>query len=85
MSDDEDTEKPKKGRKGKGKAAQQERSDAWKKPKKVKRKVEHKTYEEIIAEAGQDVPSGIGQIIDATGATVRDFIPNQFNIYLTVF
>ena len=43
----------------------------WKKPKKVKTKVEHKTYEQI-AEAGQEsVVPGIGQIIDATSAVVR--------------
>ena len=62
----------KKGKKGKGQQEPVERSDAWKKPKKVKKKVEHKTYEQIVAEAGQEAPApGIGPIIDATGATVR--------------
>jgi hypothetical protein len=41
--------------------------------------VEHKTYEQIVAEAGQDAaPAGIGMIIDATGATVSthgDILP----------
>jgi tuftelin-interacting protein 11 len=48
-------------------------SDAWKKPKKVKTKIKHKTYEQIVAEVGEDTagPSGLGVIIDATGATVR--------------
>lgn len=71
VSDDEET-KPS-GRKGKAvDKAQAERSDAWKKPKKAKKKLEHKTYEQILAEAGQEAPqAGIGQIIDATGATVR--------------
>jgi len=71
VSDDEEDEKTKKMRK-KVREAEQKRSDIWKKPKKVKTKVEHKTYEQIIAEAGQEsaVP-GIGQIIDATGAVVR--------------
>lgn len=68
VSDDEEEARPKKGRKPKGQ--QQERSDAWKKPKKTKKKIEHKTYEQIVAEAGQDAPANIGQIIDATGATV---------------
>lgn len=68
VSDDEVEKRPKKGRKPRGEP--QERSDAWKKPKKVKKKIEHKTYEQIVAEAGQDASSGIGQIIDATGATV---------------
>ena len=47
-------------------------SDAWKKPKKVKTKIQHKTYEQIVAEVGEDTggPSGLGVIIDATGATV---------------
>ena len=71
VSDEEEDEKTKKMRR-KVREAEQKRSDIWKKPKKVKTKVEHKTYEQIIAEAGQEsaVP-GIGQIIDATGAIVR--------------
>jgi tuftelin-interacting protein 11 len=76
VSDDEDEAKPKKG--GKKTAKEPKRSDAWKKPKKAKIKVEHKTYEQIVAEAGQDAaPAGIGMIIDATGATVstRDILP----------
>ena len=70
VSDDEDEELKKKATKGKGKA--DKRSDAWKKPKKVKTKIEHKTYEQIVAEVGEDTagPSGLGVIIDATGATV---------------
>lgn len=69
VSDDED-EKPARG-KGKGKDVKRAREDAWKKPKKSKLKVEHKTYEEILADAGSDpAPSGVGIIIDATGATV---------------
>ena len=64
---------------------QRERSDAWKKPKKAKRKVEHKTYEEIVAEAGHDTPSGIGQIIDATGATVRFAALNLTTFSLTYY
>ena len=58
--------------KGKGKAgARKEPADAWKRPKKVKTKIEHKTYEEILAETGDSIPpaAGIGPIIDATGAT----------------
>ncbi|KAJ7210525.1 GC-rich sequence DNA-binding factor-like protein-domain-containing protein [Mycena pura] len=60
--------------KRKEKKAMEKRSDVWKRPKKVKTKVEHKTYEQIIAEAGQEMPaaSGIGQIIDATGAVPRE-------------
>lgn len=69
VSDEED-EKTKKFRK-KAKEQQEKRSDAWKRPKKVKTKTEHKTYEQILAEAGEPASvSGIGQIIDATGAVV---------------
>ncbi|KAI0079346.1 TFP11-domain-containing protein [Panus rudis PR-1116 ss-1] len=70
VSDDEEEFKPK-SKKAQAKA-QKERSEAWKKPKKTRKKVEHKTYEEILAEAGHEAPSGVGQIIDATGATPRE-------------
>lgn len=55
----------------KAKEAKEKRSDAWKQPKKVKIKIEHKTYEQIVAEAGQE-PSevSVGPIIDATGREV---------------
>lgn len=70
VSDNEEDEKTKKMRK-KVREAEQKRSDVWKKSKKVKTKIEHKTYEQIIAETGQgSAAPGIGQIIDATGAVV---------------
>ena len=59
-------------RKGKGKAGvRKDPAEAWKRPRKVKTKIEHKTYEEILAETGDSIPpaAGIGPIIDATGAT----------------
>lgn len=69
VSDDEERPAARKGRKAA--KAQEDRTDAWKKPKKVKTRIEHKTYEQIIAEAGEEAPqAGLGQIIDATGATV---------------
>ena len=79
VSDGEDEGRSEKGDK---KAAKEpKRSDAWKKPKKVKTKVEHKTYEQIVAEAGQDAaPVGIGIIIDATRATVL-FYPTYMLCY----
>ena len=72
LSDDEDEGRKKKAAKGKEK--ENKKSDVWKKPKKIKTKIEHKTYEQIVAEVGEDVagPSGLGVIIDATGATVGD-------------
>ena len=73
VSDDED-DKPRKGRKAGGAVGKEaKRSDVWKKPKKIKTKIEHKTYEQIVAEAGEEPSaSGIGIIIDATGATPRE-------------
>lgn len=70
VSDDEDPHTRKLHRKQR--EAKEKKADAWRKPKKVKLKVQHKTYEEILAEAGAEMPasSGIGQIIDATGAVV---------------
>lgn len=74
VSDEED-EKVKKHRK-KAREQQEKRSDAWKRPKKVKTKTEHKTYEQILEEAGEaPVAAGLGQIIDATGAVVCHFHP----------
>lgn len=70
VSDDEEKPASKLGRKAA--KAHEERTQAWKKPRKAKTRIAHKTYEEIVAEAGQEAaPTGIGQIIDATGATVR--------------
>ncbi|KAH9930300.1 GC-rich sequence DNA-binding factor-like protein-domain-containing protein [Fomitopsis serialis] len=71
VSDDEDKPATKLGRKAA--KAREERAQAWKKPRKAKTRIEHKTYEEIVAGAGQDAqPAGVGQIIDATGATLRE-------------
>ena len=74
FSDDEEEGGTKKGPKGREDRRKADKSsDAWRKPKKVKTKVKHKTYEQIVAEVGEDTagPSGLGVIIDATGATVR--------------
>lgn len=82
VSDDEDV-RTKKFRK-KMKEQEEKRSDVWKR-KKVKTKIEHKTYEQIVAEAGQELPSsGIGQIIDATGAVVRLFHSLVISINLCI-
>jgi len=70
VSDDEKDPAIRKMKK-KAKEAQDKRADAWKRPKRVKTKVEHKTYEQIVAEAGEAATSGVGMIIDATGAVVR--------------
>ncbi|KAH8832751.1 GC-rich sequence DNA-binding factor-like protein-domain-containing protein [Flagelloscypha sp. PMI_526] len=72
VSDDED-ERTKKARKQHQKAKEKQ-SDLWKRPKKVKTQVVHKTYDQYLAEAGEDTSnlSGLGQIIDATGATPKE-------------
>jgi tuftelin-interacting protein 11 len=54
-----------------------DKSDAWtKKTKPKKIQVVHKTYEEIVKEAGLEgqthVQAGVGPIIDATGAAPRE-------------
>ena len=71
VSDDDEESKGAARKARKAARAQEERKDVWKKPKKTKTRVEHKTYEEILAEAGPETSqAGIGPIIDATGATV---------------
>ncbi|KAH9893377.1 TFP11-domain-containing protein [Cubamyces lactineus] len=73
VSDDDEESKAASRKARKTAKSRAERSEAWKKPKRGKTRVEHKTYEEIIAEAGQEAPqTGLGQIIDATGATLRE-------------
>ncbi|CEH16792.1 Tuftelin-interacting protein TIP39, contains G-patch domain [Ceraceosorus bombacis] len=85
-SDSEGEDKQRKGgRKKQGKPSRneaehqdRERRELWSRPdRKMRRvKVQHRTYEEIIAEAGGNAPSGleagIGPIIDATGPQVRE-------------
>ncbi|EIN09573.1 TFP11-domain-containing protein [Punctularia strigosozonata HHB-11173 SS5] len=72
--EEEEGGKGRRARKGGKKETEKEkRAEAWKRPRKVKTRVEHKTYEEIVAEAGeQAAPAGVGVIIDATGATPRE-------------
>ncbi|KZT37727.1 TFP11-domain-containing protein [Sistotremastrum suecicum HHB10207 ss-3] len=70
VSSDEEKPGGSKGRKSKAGTSQQ-RADAWKKPRKSKHKVEHKTYEQILAETAQET-SSVGIIIDATGAQHRE-------------
>ena len=69
--------------KGKGKQRDQApRADVWKKPKRQKTKIAHKTYEEIIAETGNESqPAGVGIIIDATGAAASI---SYFNVIVYV-
>lgn len=75
FSEDED-EKPRRGKKAGPKGQKQlgeyketPAEQSWRKQKKVKVKVEHKTYEQLLAEAG-DAPSGVGLVLDARGGEV---------------
>lgn len=72
VSDDEKELTPEQRKKAReAREVKERRAEAWKRPRKVRTKVEHKTFEEIIAEAGQEPAAiGLGQIIDATGPTV---------------
>ncbi|KAI0738635.1 TFP11-domain-containing protein [Daedaleopsis nitida] len=73
VSDDEEESKGTARKARKAAKAHEARTEAWKQPKKLKTRVQHKTYEEIVAEAGQDASqAGVGPIIDATGATLRE-------------
>jgi tuftelin-interacting protein 11 len=79
VSDDEDEkEKRRAARKAKGIKDPEERAEPWrtKQTKKKRIVVEHKTYEEIVQAAGLEpstvTAAGIGPIIDATGATLRE-------------
>lgn len=82
FSSDEEAER-RKGRKaknrdaaaGKGQEPSKGESASWKKQRKVKVKVEHKTYEQLIAEAGDGpmADSGVGLVLDARGGDVCFF------------
>lgn len=75
FSDDEDEEAPRRRRhREKGPKVHKEKSEedqGWKRQKKVKVKVQHKTYEQLLAEAGDAVSApGIGLVLDARGGEV---------------
>ncbi|KAJ4473582.1 GC-rich sequence DNA-binding factor-like protein-domain-containing protein [Lentinula aciculospora] len=72
VTDDEDPQIRK--AKKKEREVKEKKADAWRKPRKAKTKIQHKTYEEILAEAGTEssTSAGLGQIIDATGAVPRE-------------
>jgi tuftelin-interacting protein 11 len=78
VSDNEDASSHKRG--GKSKGTQKAQSDAWKKPRKAKVKVEHQTYEQIVqgVASHEAQATGIGKIYDATGGEVC------FEIHLTI-
>lgn len=69
FSDDEEDKGPKRGRRKQQQQPAQEQS--WKQQRKVKVKVEHKTYEQLLAEAGEGAAPGVGLVLDARGGEVR--------------
>jgi tuftelin-interacting protein 11 len=56
---------------GSGQARQEPKEDSWKKQKKVKVRVEHKTYEQLVAEAADGAP-GVGLVLDARGGDLKE-------------
>lgn len=70
-----DEEEQRKKRKGKSRVVEGDNTKgeaaSWKKQRKVKVKVEHKTYEQLIAEAGEGAPADNGLVLDARGGEVR--------------
>jgi tuftelin-interacting protein 11 len=78
VSDSEEEEAPHRRGRGKGKAKgkqdKPEVDQSWRKQRKVKVKVEHKTYEQLVAEAGEGTAAGVGLVIDARGGEVS---PNE--------
>ncbi len=73
FSDDEDEQPKRRGRNGTQAGpsrAPAQADQSWKKQKKVKVKVEHKSYEQLLAEAGDAAGAGIGLVLDARGGEV---------------
>lgn len=68
LEEDVQATAPKKSNKGKGN--QRPASDGWKKHKQVKVKVEHKTYEQLIAE-DDTTRAGVGLVLDARGGELK--------------
>jgi tuftelin-interacting protein 11 len=78
-SEDEEAERKKGARRGgKGKQGKQGGDavgeQSWKKQRKVKVKVEHKTYEQIVAEASDQAASGVGLVLDARSGEVSHVV-----------
>lgn len=84
IPDEEEEIKGRRGKKGKAgfgndrasRDAAPQREEVWKKSKPRKSKIEHKTYEEILAESAETkgVESGLGELIDLSGAAVSAFL-----------
>lgn len=67
----EDEPKPTKAKAAKAKSKAVAR-DTWQTKKRVKIKVEHKTYEQLVAEAPDTTQPGVGLVLDARGAELKE-------------
>ncbi|KAK8843422.1 hypothetical protein IAR55_007079 [Kwoniella newhampshirensis] len=75
FSDDEEDQPKRRGNKVRAKQPKdpKEEEQGWKKQKKVKVKVEHKSYEQLLAEAGDAAAgAGIGLVLDARGGELKE-------------
>ncbi|WWD21052.1 hypothetical protein CI109_105533 [Kwoniella shandongensis] len=75
ISDDEEDQPKRRGHKVRAKLPKEpkEEEQGWKKQKKVKVKVEHKSYEQLLAEAGDAAAgAGIGLVLDARGGELKE-------------
>ncbi|ORX39009.1 GC-rich sequence DNA-binding factor-like protein-domain-containing protein [Kockovaella imperatae] len=71
VSDSEEEKPKRRGVKGsKPNRTEEDMGDSWKKQRKVKVKVEHKTYEQLLAEAGET--QQVGLVIDARGGELKE-------------
>ena len=69
LSDDEEEQPRRRGGARGPRPPGQPPEQGWKKQRKVKVKVEHKTYEQIVSEAGES-SGGVGLVLDARGGDV---------------
>ncbi|ODN74686.1 hypothetical protein L202_07017 [Cryptococcus amylolentus CBS 6039] len=77
LSDEEEEDVGPSRRRGRAPKAPKEKkqdNQGWKREKKVKVKVEHKTYEQLLAEAGDGsvTQPGIGLVLDARGGDLKE-------------
>lgn len=79
--DEEEEKKPKGSKSRGGKGGQSQPSQSWKKQPKVKVKVQHKTYEQLLAEAGDNAP-GVGLVLDARSGDVSGHCADPADVQL---
>ncbi|ORY26267.1 GC-rich sequence DNA-binding factor-like protein-domain-containing protein [Naematelia encephala] len=70
--DDEDVRPARRGRGHAGPSRETQKDQSWRKQRKVKVKVEHKSYEQLLADAGDANAAGIGLVLDARGGDLKE-------------